>query len=54
MKRELSGRYPALLRDYIYRKSPEMLHPAEGPLKHPFLTPAAPATATRCGTGIPG
>lgn len=47
MKRELSGRYPALLRDYIYRKSQEMLHPAEGPLKHPFLTPGS---ASYCNT----
>ena len=49
MKRELSGRYPALLRDYIYRKSQEMLHPAEGPLKHPFLTPGSEFDAEAAG-----
>lgn len=41
MKRELPGRYPAMLREYIYRQSREMLHPAEGQLKHPFLTPGS-------------
>ena len=47
MKRELPGRYPAMLREYIYRQSREMLHPAEGPLKHPFLTPGS---ACYCNT----
>lgn len=41
MKREWRNHYPDLLRTYIYEQSEQVLHQAEGPLRHPFLTPGS-------------